>query len=44
MLDGRQQMGEMGRLLRWSLADNGTGRVWRFGALCEHYLYSLSPT
>ena len=28
--DNLERMGEAGRLLRWSLADGGTGKVWRF--------------
>ncbi|CAK9045669.1 unnamed protein product [Durusdinium trenchii] len=28
--DNFERMGEAGRLLRWSLADHGTGQVWRF--------------
>lgn len=28
--DNLERMGEAGRLLRWSLADCGTGKAWRF--------------
>ncbi|CAE7391502.1 unnamed protein product [Symbiodinium pilosum] len=28
-MDSLQQMGEVGRLIRWSMADAGTGKVWR---------------
>jgi len=28
-MDSLQQMGEVGRLIRWGLADAGTGKVWK---------------
>ncbi|CAE7409902.1 unnamed protein product [Symbiodinium pilosum] len=34
-MDSLQQMGEVGRLIRWGLADAGTGKVWRAWETCE---------
>ena len=28
-MDSLQQIGEVGRLIRWGLADAGTGKVWK---------------
>ena len=28
-MDSEQQVGEVGRLIRWGLADAGTGKVWK---------------
>ena len=28
-MDSLQQMGEVGRLIRWGLVDAGTGKVWK---------------
>ena len=28
-MDSLQQMGEVGRLIRWGIADGGSGKVWK---------------
>ena len=34
-MDSLQQIGEVGRLIRWGLADAGTGKVWRAWEVLE---------
>eukprot|EP00438_Fugacium_kawagutii_P018635 Skav224581 [mRNA] locus=scaffold246:222256:224421:- [translate_table: standard] len=34
-MDSLQQVGEVGRLIRWGLADGGTGKVWKVWEVAE---------